>query len=1299
MARLGTPSDDPIRVLYVNSDPDFTELVRTKLHRTGFEIDYLSASSIAAALTKLSAERIDCVVTAYSLAEANGIDLTRAIRQRDTDIPIILFTGQGTETIASDSTRAGVTDYIPIRADRNDFEVLAGRIKTLAEAARERHAAERATEQLQRTLERTTDAVYAVDDEWRIEYMNDTMADRIDRDPDDVVGGVLWDEFPSITGTDLEEAYRTAMETGRTRSFEHHVGEPFDYWVEIRAFPDEDGLTVFSREITDEHERRLALERYETIVEHSHDAVFVVNEDGAVRYANSAAARVVGESRPTRLEGAQLESLFGARLSEADAERLSNAVERTIRDVSDDSDGTALSNTQRQIDIRTTTGTRTLDVRVTPVRNSGSREVAIVTWECTDQSEVHRQLQRERDALRELRTVVEADTASVDERLQALVEVGCRVLGLEIGIVSRIEGSDYRVRAVHAPDTAIDVGDTYDLESTYCAAVVDRNGMQSFADASAAGNDTHPASRECGLESYIGVPLVVDGDRYGTLNFSSPTARVAPFGTTERTVVELIAGLVSTALTRSRERADLERQQLLFDELQDTAEIGIWEYAPATGEIRWSDGARRLHGSNEDGESALSEMIECYHPDDRDAIRTVIDRAIEDGESYDLDLRLVRSDGDARDVRVWVNSADSTQHDGPIVRGVIQDVTERMGHEYQALAEEYNALLNTSGDAIFLLDVDATGDEPAFRFTQLSQGYETQTGLTTEEVYGKTPREVFGDERGATLTANYRRCVEQRGPISYREELPIAEDARVWETSLAPVTVNGDIVRLVGIARNVTDQVDRERELEETNQRLESLIEAAPLTIMEIDPDGHVVLWNNGAEEMFGWTRDEVIGEFNPVVPDDRQAEFATHRERALNGDRIRGKEVQRETKDGERLDLLLSVVPLTDQNGEVTSVLAVLEDITAQKQLETHLRSLQETAQQLSRADSIEEIGSIAVDAAAEILGLEITGIWKYDERGDALVPVTETAVATALFGESPRFTAGDSLAWNVFESGELQVYDDVQTRNDLHNPETEIRSEILIPLGNYGLMSTGSRSTRAFSDTDVDLFRILGATVEAALSRANREAMLHRQNERLDQFASVVAHDLRNPLTVAMGFLEIAEETGDPDHFEQVESAHERMKGLIADLLTLAQGETTVEETTQVALERVAREAWGYVDTDEATLTIGDEVPTVAGDEGRLIQLFENLFRNAVEHGGTDVTVTVGRLAERDGFYVADDGQGIPPAMRDDVFEHGVTSQENGTGLGLSIVADIAKAHGWTGSVTGGTEGGARFEFETRD
>ena len=242
----------------------------------------------------------------------------------------------------------------------------------------------------------------------------------------------------------------------------------------------------------------------------------------------------------------------------------------------------------------------------------------------------------------------------------------------------------------------------------------------------------------------------------------------------------------------------------------------------------------------------------------------------------------------------------------------------------------------------------------------------------------------------------------------------------------------------------------------------------------------------------------------------------------------------------------------------------------------------------------------------------------------------------------------------------------------------------------------STGSFSTQVFSETDIDLFRILGATVEAALARASREAELHRQNERLDQFASVVAHDLRNPLSVAMGFLEIVEQTGNAEHFEKVESAHDRIERLIEDLLTLARGETTIEDVEEINLEIITTEAWGYVDTDEATLTTADEVPAVTGDAGRLTQLFENLFRNAVEHGGADVTVTVGRLDEDDGFYVADDGSGIPQERQDQVFKHGVTSSERGTGFGLSIVADIAKAHGWTVSVTDGRDGGARFEFE---
>lgn len=211
--------------------------------------------------------------------------------------------------------------------------------------------------------------------------------------------------------------------------------------------------------------------------------------------------------------------------------------------------------------------------------------------------------------------------------------------------------------------------------------------------------------------------------------------------------------------------------------------------------------------------------------------------------------------------------------------------------------------------------------------------------------------------------------------------------------------------------------------------------------------------------------------------------------------------------------------------------------------------------------------------------------------------------------------------------------------------------------------------------------------------LQEANSE--LKEANERLDNFASVVAHDLRNPLTVAKGFSDLAAETGEQEHFEKVASAHDRMEELIDDLLTTARKETAVQDTEQVSLETVASDAWSYVATENASLTLTEGIPTVAGDPGRLQQLFENLFRNAIEHGGNDVSVVVGQLDGGSGFFVEDDGTGIPPARRKSVFKHGVTSRRGGTGFGLAIVADIAESSGWTVSVTDGSQDGARFEF----
>ena len=219
----------------------------------------------------------------------------------------------------------------------------------------------------------------------------------------------------------------------------------------------------------------------------------------------------------------------------------------------------------------------------------------------------------------------------------------------------------------------------------------------------------------------------------------------------------------------------------------------------------------------------------------------------------------------------------------------------------------------------------------------------------------------------------------------------------------------------------------------------------------------------------------------------------------------------------------------------------------------------------------------------------------------------------------------------------------------------------------------------------------------------RARQE--LERQNERLEEFASVVSHDLRNPLTVAEGYLSLARVDVDNEDLGRVAEAHGRMYDLIDDLLTLARAGNAVGETEPVELESVARQAWAGVETGRSELRVtGDR--TLEADPRRLRELFENLFRNAVEHGtpsratgdgGDDedaaVAVTVGPLDG--GFFVEDDGPGIPEAIREGVFESGFTTTDQGTGFGLAIVEDIAEAHGWTVSLGESASGGARFEI----
>ena len=205
-------------------------------------------------------------------------------------------------------------------------------------------------------------------------------------------------------------------------------------------------------------------------------------------------------------------------------------------------------------------------------------------------------------------------------------------------------------------------------------------------------------------------------------------------------------------------------------------------------------------------------------------------------------------------------------------------------------------------------------------------------------------------------------------------------------------------------------------------------------------------------------------------------------------------------------------------------------------------------------------------------------------------------------------------------------------------------------------------------------------------------QQEQLRAKNEQMDVFASTISHDLRNPLNIAALYLELAREESDSEELAKVANAHDRMEAIIEEVLTLARAGNRIDAPETVRIEDVAEQAWASVATCAAALTVETD-RTVMGNPAMVQRLLENLFRNAVEHGGEDVTVTI---ADCDGgISVEDDGVGIPPENRESVFEAGSSGETGGTGLGLSIVEQVVDAHGWGVRVAEGRSGGARFEI----
>lgn len=367
-------------------------------------------------------------------------------------------------------------------------------------------------------------------------------------------------------------------------------------------------------------------------------------------------------------------------------------------------------------------------------------------------------------------------------------------------------------------------------------------------------------------------------------------------------------------------------------------------------------------------------------------------------------------------------------------------------------------------------------------------------------------------------------------------------------------------------------------------------------------------------------------------------------------------------------------------------------------------LRRLHRATREMVSCERVDAIAEIATDAAADVLGFELNSVRLYDEETERLVPLAAADRTVAVAGERRAYERGETVQWEAFDAGESRVYPDAaEIDDDVDRPGGG--SVLVVPLGDDGVLTLGTFEPDGIDPADVELARVLAANVQTAFERARRVQLLKRREdslaaveERLDRFASLVAHEFRNPLAIAAGHLELTapRDPDDESHLEAARDAVDRMDRLTESILDLTSRRGLTDGTEAVSVGYVARSVWDDYAPEPATLECESDL-TVTADRKRLTTLFENLFDNAVGVGGPSVTVTVRARENGPGFVVADDGPGFDADDPTELFQYGATVEAAGTGLGLALVRDIAEAHGWRVDVASEPGEGATFTFCT--
>jgi PAS domain S-box-containing protein len=577
-----------------------------------------------------------------------------------------------------------------------------------------------------------------------------------------------------------------------------------------------------------------------------------------------------------------------------------------------------------------------------------------------------------------------------------------------------------------------------------------------------------------------------------------------------------------------------------------------------------------------------------------------------------------------------------------------------------------------------------------WRFTYVNQRVGELLGATPEQLLGATVQEAFPETAGTRFETGMERAMAEQETVTLEEYY---EPLEKW----FEVRVFPDEAGLSVYFRDVTDQKERERRY---NAVFNNTYQFTGL----LEPDGTLVEANETALDFVGADRAAVVDEPLWETPwfefNDETRRIARESVRQARDGTFYRDELPIEGADGETIIIDYSLRPVTDEDGEVTLLVPEGRDITDRKEREAELR--EERAITESIFSSLPDVFYV-FDESRQFV--------RWNDRLTSVTGYADEAIAemdpVELIPESDRERVEAGIEIALEDDRTVTIESALVTKGGERIPYEFAAAQLI--------------------DDDGDVLGLFGIGRDIS-ERTEREQQLERKNEQLEEFASLISHDLKTPLSVASGNLHLARQTGEGKYFGEIETALDRMEALIDEVLELAKQGEVVDDAAPVALGPMLSDIETATGTD-IEKRYPDEA-TVVAEQPRLYSLLSNLVANAVEHGSTDppsnaqedavehgstsphsqahggaiehdaaaVTVEVG--LDHDTLYVADDGTGIPADERENVFDPGY-SGDDGSGFGLAIVEAIAEAHGWEVDVAESEAGGARFEIsgvETR-